>query len=147
MGITEHNRAVFSSLNCEWATPKKLFDGLNAEFAFDLDVCATKRNAKCDRYFTRRENGLIQEWAPATCWMNPPYGPDLSQWMRKAYLESLRGATVVCLVPARTDTYWWHDYALKGEIRFLRGRLRFGDGKGRATFPSAVVVFRGTGRK
>ena len=143
--MTKTNRAVFSSLSCEWPTPQRLFDGLHEEFGFDLDVGATRENAKCDRFFDIATNGLIQPWSPAVCWMNPPYGPDLKRWMAKAWEEAQKHATVVCLVPARTDTYWFHDFALRGEIRFLRGRLRFGDNKGRATFPSMIVVFRGGG--
>jgi len=76
------------------------------------------------------------------CWMNPPYGRTIGKWMRKAYESSLTGSTVVCLVPARTDTAWWHDYAIKGEVRFLRGRLKFGGSANSAPFPNAVVIFR-----
>ncbi len=141
MGITKDNRTVFKSLSCEWATPQNLFDQLNEEFGFTLDVCATPENAKCDRFFTIATSGLMQKWK-GVCWMNPPYGPDLKKWMAKAWEQSQQGATVVCLVPARTDTAWWHDFALKGEIRFLRGRLRFGDTRSPAPFPSAVIVLR-----
>jgi len=141
--IVKHRANIFKSLTCEWATPQTLFDALNYEFAFTLDVAATKENAKCDRFFDIDKNGLLQRWAPERCWMNPPYGPDLEKWIRKAWEESRKGAAVVCLVPSRTDTIWFHEYALKAdEIRFLCGRLRFGEGKGRATFPSCVVIFR-----
>ena len=92
-------------------------------------------------FFTEEMDALKQEWQ-GVCWMNPPYGREIKRWMQKAYESSLAGATVVCLVPARTDTAWWHDYAFKGEITFLRGRLKFGDAKNSAPFPSAVVVFR-----
>ena len=78
-----------------------------------------------------------------TCWMNPPYGREIIKWMKKAYQESLKGCTVVCLVPSRTDTIWWHDYAMKGEITFIKGRLKFGNQSNPAPFPSAVVVFKG----
>ena len=108
-----------------WETPVELFRRLDAEFRFDLDVCALPATAKCARYFTPEEDGLAQRWE-GVCWMNPPYGRQITHWMRKAFEESQGGATVVCLVPARTDTEWWHQYALRGEIRFLRGRLRFG---------------------
>lgn len=124
-----------------WATPQKTFDELNAEFGFTLDPCSDGTNAKCELYFTPAEDGLAQDWGFHTVFMNPPYS-DNAAWMRKAYESSLNGATVVCLVPARTDTRWWHDYAMKGEVRFLRGRLKFGDAKHSAPFPSAVVVFR-----
>lgn len=124
----------------EWSTPQDLYDELNQEFGFTLDVAATPENAKCERYFTRKDDGLSQSWAGNVCWMNPPYGREIGRWMRKAFQES-REATVVCLVPARPDTRWWHDSATQGEIRFLRGRLKFGGCKNAAPFPSAIVVF------
>jgi len=128
----------YSSRTDEWETPLALFNALSDEFGgFDLDVCATPENAKCSKYFTKVEDGLAQEWH-GKCWMNPPYGRAIGSWMRKAH-ES--GAFVVCLVPARTDTAWWHEYAMRGEIRFLRGRVRFGGGKHCAPFPSAIVIF------
>ena len=126
----------------DWETPPVLFAELDAEFGFTLDVCASRHNAKCSRFFDEREDGLAQDWCGATCWMNPPYGPFVARWIRKAWEESQRGATVVCLVPARTDTAWWHDFAMRGEIRFLRGRLRFGGSPNPAPFPSALVIFR-----
>lgn len=131
----------FSSASDNWATPQSTFDALHAEFLFTMDVCASEENAKCQRYFTALDDGLSQSWT-GVCWMNPPYGRTIGQWMRKAHQSSLDGATVVCLIPARTDTAWWHDYAMKGEIRFVRGRLKFGGHKNSAPFPSAVVVFR-----
>jgi phage N-6-adenine-methyltransferase len=124
-----------------WATPQAFFDKLNAEFNFDLDVCADAQNAKCERYFTKEQDGLLQEWT-GTVWCNPPYGRVLKDWLRKSVESWKAGATVVLLVPARTDTGWWHDYATQGEIRFIRGRLKFGDSKTAAPFPSAVIVFR-----
>ena len=133
---------MMSSKSCEWETPRDVFEDLEKEFHFEIDVAATTKNSKCKDHFDKTLDGLLQRWSPRVCWMNPPYGPDLRLWMRKAYQEAIAGATVVCLVPARTDTYWWHDYAMKGEIRFIRGRLRFNNGNGRATFPSAVVIFR-----
>jgi phage N-6-adenine-methyltransferase len=131
----------FSSATDLWATPQGFFDSLNTRFKFTLDVCASPENAKCARYFTKEDDGLAQTWE-GVCWMNPPYGRTIGQWMRKAYESSLAGATVVCLVPARTDTCWWHDYAMKGEIQFIQGRLKFGDAKNSAPFPSAVVLFQ-----
>lgn len=134
------NPAVhFSSQTCLWATPQEFFDALHAEFGFETDVCALPDNAKCLRYFTPEMDGLAQEWR-GVCWMNPPYGREIGAWMRKAYESAKAGATVVCLVPARTDTAWWHDYAKKGEVRFVRGRLKFGGHANSAPFPSAVVV-------
>jgi len=131
----------FSSKTDLWATPQDTFDKLNAEFGFTLDVCALPTNTKCHRFYTPVADGLAQDWTGNVCWMNPPYGREIGKWMRKAWEESQRGATVVCLVPARTDTAWWHDYAMKGQIRFLLGRLKFGNAKHSAPFPSAVVVF------
>jgi len=131
----------FSSKTDLWETPADFFARLDEEFHFTLDVCALPENAKCRRFFTPEEDGLRQAWH-GCCWMNPPYGRTIGAWMRKAWEESRRGATVVCLVPARTDTAWWHDYAAKGEIRFLRGRLKFGHAKSSAPFPSAIVIFR-----
>jgi phage N-6-adenine-methyltransferase len=125
-----------------WATPLEFFERCEAKYGpFTVDVCATPENAKCSRFFTKDDDGLAQEWG-GRCWMNPPYGREIGKWMRKAYESSLQGATVVCLVPARTDTAWWHDYAKKGHVEFVRGRLKFGGSKNSAPFPSALVVFR-----
>lgn len=132
----------FSSASHTWETPQDFFDKLNKEFGFELDVCASSENAKVSRFFDEDQDGLSQDWAPYVCWMNPPYGREIKKWMRKAYLESTKGAVVVCLVPARTDTAWWHDYAARGKTRFIRGRLKFSGSKNSAPFPSAVVVFR-----
>lgn len=134
------NKVLLSSNTCEWETPQLFFDALNAEHHFDVDVCTTANNAKCERYYTKEQDGLSQQWK-GVCWMNPPYGREIGKWMRKAYESSLYGATVVCLVPARTDTAWWHDYAMKGEVEFVRGRLKFGGSKANAPFPSAIVTF------
>ena len=119
-----------------------MFDELDKEFDFTLDPCATDENAKCNRYFTKEEDGLKQDWGQERVFMNPPYGRTITRWMEKAYEASLMGATVVCLPPARTDTKWWHEYAMKGEIHLIKGRLKFGGAKNSAPFPSAVVVFR-----
>lgn len=135
------NKALFSSATDLWETPQWLFDRLNDQYHFELDVCALPENAKCDRYFTPEQDGLQQEWT-GVCWMNPPYGREIGKWVRKAYESAQAGATVVCLLPARTDTAWWHDYVMHGEITFLRGRLKFGNSKNSAPFPSAIVVFR-----
>lgn len=134
------NQGMMSSNTDMWATPQDFFNELNAEFNFQCDVCATNDNAKCDKYYSPEEDGLQQEWQ-GVCWMNPPYGRQISPWVKKAYESSLNGATVVCLLPARTDTKWWHEYCMKGEIRLVKGRLKFGDGKNSAPFPSAVVIF------
>ena len=135
-----HNRGS------DWATPQDLFDKLNEEFNFTLDPCASDWNAKCKKYYTEKNNGLTKDWSKETVFMNPPYGKDLAMWMNKAYREVSRGAVVVCLVPAATDTSWWHAYAMGGEIRFLRGRPRFvtKEGTWQQTFsPSVIIVFKG----
>ena len=160
------NPALFSSVTDQWATPQWLFDALNEQYHFSVDVCALPHNAKCQKYYTPDDNGLNQEWR-GICWMNPPYGnpefpckpscskkickdrgyhigayrPGIIDWMEKAYNSSKNGATVVCLVPSRTDTEWWHRFAMHGEIFFLPGRLKFGHNKGSAPFPSAIIVF------
>lgn len=134
-----------SSATDMWETPQALFDVLDAEFRFETDVCAIPDNAKCDRYFTPEQNGLRQEWT-GVCWCNPPYGKTIGQWLAKALDAALHGATVVCLIPARTDTNYWHDTVTSAaEIRFIRGRLRFGRAKDTAPFGSAIVVFRPCG--
>lgn len=136
------HRAVWASSATDlWATPQDFYDELDREFGFQVDVCATAENAKCPIFYTKDCNGLDQVWA-GSCWMNPPYGRGISEWMKKAYESSLKGAQVVCLVPARTDTSWWHEYAMKGEVRYVRGRLKFGGHKNSAPFPCAVVIFR-----
>ena len=131
----------FSSESDEWGTPQDFFDKQNLIYNFNLDVCATKENTKCANFFTKADDGLLKNWR-GVCWMNPPYGRGIKSWMKKAYDESQRGATVVCLLPSRTDTAWWHDYAMLGDITFLRGRLKFGGCKNSAPFPSALVVFK-----
>ena len=132
----------------EYETPPEFFDALNRKFSFNLDVCSTAANAKCRRFFTVRENGLARRWVtqagePAVCWMNPPYGDDeLTRWMVKAHDEAREGATVVCLVPARTHTNWFHTLCAKAEVRFLRGRLRYVGTAGEAPFAQLIVIFR-----
>jgi phage N-6-adenine-methyltransferase len=133
---------MFSSKTDLWATPQDFFDKLNSAFRFEVDVCALPENAKCASYYTPEQDGLAQEWR-GTLWMNPPYGREIGAWVQKAYESALNnGATVVCLLPARVDTRWWHDYCAKGEVHFVRGRLKFGGSPNSAPFPCAVVVFR-----
>lgn len=138
MGI---NDGLFTSKTPEWSTPQDLFDKLNEEFHFTLGPCSTPENRKCGRYFTEEVDGLTQQW-DGVVFMNPPYGREIKYWMKKAYESAQAGAVVVCLVPSRTDTKWWWDYAMKGEIRFIKGRLKFGGSKNSAPFPSAIVIFR-----
>ena len=135
---------MFSSETDMWATPQDFFDRLNAIFRFNVDVCALPDNAKCERFFSPDVDGLQQDWQ-GVCWMNPPYGQEIGKWVEKAYRSAKEaGATVVCLLPARVDTRWWHDFCAKGEVHFVKGRLKFGGAKNSAPFPNAVVVFRPT---
>ena len=134
-----------SSNSNEWETPQDLFDELDAEFHFTLDPCATKENAKCERFYTKKDDGIFQSWEDEIVFMNPPYGREIGKWVERAYWASLHGIVVVGLIPARTDTRYWHDYIHgKAEIRFIKGRLYFtNNGKtGRAPFPSAIVIWR-----
>jgi site-specific DNA-methyltransferase (adenine-specific) len=133
---------MFSHKSNEWATPQDFFDELNNEFHFTLDPCSTHGNAKCANHYTAEEDGLSKKWGGQTVFCNPPYGRELPKWVKKCYEESQR-ATVVMLIPARTDTRWFHDYIYgKAEIRFIKGRLKFGDGKSPAPFPSMVVIYK-----
>ena len=126
----------------ERETPDDLFAMLNAEFHFSLDAAASYSNTKCSKFFTTIEDGLSQSWGGEVVWLNPPYSQS-GRWVEKAYTEASQGgATVVCLLPSATDTAWWHEYATKGEIWFLRGRVRFKHMPFNAPFPSAIVVFR-----
>lgn len=138
------NAGLFSSTTDQWATPQDFFDKLDAEFHFSLDPCASEENAKCKKYFTEEDNGLIQNWGGQRVFCNPPYGREISKWVRKCSEESKKPDTLcVMLIPARTDTSYFHDYIYhKAEIRFIRGRLKFGDSNQGAPFPSMVVIFR-----
>lgn len=136
------NSSLFSSATCEWCTPKDLFKELDQEFHFTLDPCSTDENHLCPTYFTAQQDGLAQDWGTHTVYCNPPYGREIHQWVRKC--AEHRGLAVM-LIPARTDTTWFHSYIYKNprvEIRFLKGRLHFNDSKHPAPFPSMIVVFR-----
>ena len=140
-----NNDLMFSSKTCEWATPQEFFDRLNAEFKFTLDPCASAENHKCDKYYTKAEDGLIQDWSGETVFCNPPYGREIGRWVCKCFHEVFDGKCpcAVMLLPARTDTRWFHDYIYnKAEIRFIPGRLKFNSQKNSAPFPSMVVVFQ-----
>lgn len=164
-----NNELMFSSKTDEYFTPQDLFNELNKEFNFTLDPCCTHENAKCKKYYTEKENGLIQDWSREVVFMNPPYSepesicipkckkktcqkrgwhrteykPGQIDWIKKAHDEHLKGATVVCLLPARTDTIAFHNYIYnKAEIRFIKGRLKFGNCKDSAPFPSMIVIFK-----
>lgn len=133
---------MFSSKTDLWETPKDFFDTLDAEFRFNLDVCALPENAKCAAYYSPDVDGLSQPWY-GNCWCNPPYGRQVGRWVAKAAQSAAEGATVVMLLPARTDTAWFHDYIYgRAEVRFVRGRLKFGGSANSAPFPSMVVIFR-----
>lgn len=143
-GVLRKMDVHYSSKTPEWSTPQDLFDSLNAEFSFGLDVCATSKNAKCEHFFSPEQDGLTQAWHgySGAIWMNPPYGDEIAKWVAKAHQAfSEWGETVVCLLPARTDTAWFWNYCGDGEVRFLRGRLKFGGSVNSAPFPSAVVIF------
>ena len=136
----------FSSARSNWATPQAFFDELDKEFNIAWDVCAEHHTAKCPGYWTKDDDGLSRTWE-GVCYMNPPYGREITKWVKKAYESSIQGVTVVCLLPSRTDTRWWHDYVMfADEIRFVKGRLKFYGPKNSAPFPSSVVIFKGVKR-
>lgn len=144
-----NKEAMFSSKSDEWETPQDLFDKLDYEFDFDLDPCATKENHKCSTYFTKKQNGLTKDWAGHRVFCNPPYGRSIGEWVEKAYVSvrktqpCRKQTVVVLLLPARTDTKWFHDYIYGKagvEVRFLKGRLKFGNSPNSAPFPSMIVV-------
>lgn len=139
-----NTQVMFSSKSEMWETPQEFFDKLNKEFNFTLDAAAIKENTKCKRFYSPEDNGLLQPWY-GTVWCNPPYCRQTGQWVKKAHDESIQnGCTVVILLPSRTDVSWFHDYIIgNAEIRFIRGRLKFGGSKNSAPFPSMVVIFRG----
>lgn len=136
--------ALYTSRTDEWETPQDLFDKLDAEFHFTLDPCATAENAKCSKYYTKEQDGLAQDWTGETVWCNPPYGKEIPKWLAKCAEHARGGGVAVALVFSRTDTKWFHDYVYgKAEIRFVKGRVKFGGAKYNAPFPSMVVIYRG----
>lgn len=141
---TDMNEVHYSSSSDDWETPQILFDALDQEFKFTLDPCASITNAKCKKFYTLDDDGLSKSWKDERVFMNPPYGRQICDWVKKAYLESSH-ALVVCLLPARTDTSYWHDYIFgKAEVRFMRGRVYFNSSEGKtgpAPFPSAIVIY------
>lgn len=134
-------KGLFTSNTDIWSTPQDLYDKLNSKYHFTCDVCALPENAKCDNYYTPEQDGLKQTWG-GHCFCNPPYGRDIGKWVEKAYKSN---ALVVMLLPARTDTKWFHDYCIKGDITFIKGRLKFSGSKNSAPFPSMIVVFNKAG--
>lgn len=128
-----NTKVIFSSQNDNWKTPAEVYNGLNEEFNFDFDPCPLNENPDF--------NGLTIEWGKSN-FVNPPYS-DISNWCKKSYEEGQKGKIVVMLIPSRTDTQYWHDYIMKSdEIRFIKGRLKFGNSKNPAPFPSCIVVFK-----
>ena len=141
-----NTEVMFSNKTDRWATPQDFFDKLNEEFRFTLDPCADEFNHKCEKYYTKEDDGLVQSWRGETVFCNPPYGREIGSWVKRYYMHSVIDCgLVVMLIPARTDTKWFHDYIYNKsnvEIRFIKGRLKFGDSKNSAPFPSMVVIFR-----
>lgn len=146
--VTVASKGLFSSRTNEWATPLSLFQALNNEFHFDVDVAARSSNAKCKTYFTKSQNGLLQDWYASSqtkaIFCNPPFQGQTGKWVEKAYHESQKGCTVVVLIPFRTDTGYIHDYIIGKafEVRLIKGRLNYNDGKGKAPFPSSIIIFK-----
>lgn len=141
--VKKNLKVHFSSETDDWATPQAFFDELKKEFHFTLDVCASKENAKCLNYIDKKQDGLTWSWDNQAIWMNPPYGREISKWVKKA--SEARGGIVVCLLPSRTDTKYFHEYIYKNkrvEIRFIKGRLKFGNSKNSAPFPSMIVIYK-----
>lgn len=138
------NKALYSSEKDDWETPQEFYDRLDEEFGFTLDPASSDENHKCEKHFTKKEDGLLKSWQGETVFCNPPYGRQIAPWVEKGYRESRDEDTmVVMLLPARTDTRWFHDHIYgKAEIRFIKGRLKFGDSKNSAPFPSMVVIYR-----
>lgn len=138
-----NTKVLFSSNKSDWETPPELFRNIDTEFRFTLDVCATAENTKLPKFFSLADDSLKQDWQPHICWMNPPYGRGISTWIEKAAYSARMGATVVALLPSRTDTWWFHEWVYnKAETRFLRGRIKFVGAKHSAPFPSMLVIFR-----
>lgn len=140
-------KGLMSSNTNEWSTPQELFDELNAEFHFTLDPASTHQNAKCKKHFTMEDDGLSKDWKNETVFCNPPYGREIPKWVQKCHDEwKKNNITVVMLIPARTDTRYFHDFIYKkAELRFIKGRVKFidenGDDSGCAPFPSMIVIF------
>lgn len=133
--------ALYSSRTEDWGTPQDLFDALNDEFYFTLDPCSTHENAKCKKHYTKEEDGLAQDWDDERVFCNPPYGSAIGKWVKKCATSNAK--VVVMLIPARTDTAWFHEWIYtRAEIRFIRGRLKFAGAKHNAPFPSMICIFR-----
>ena len=140
----DQSRHVYGKKD-EWETPQDLFDRLNAKYHFTLDAAASNSNHKCPEYYTKDQDGLVQDWGNDTVYVNPPYGRVIADWVHKAYeTHQQYGNTIVMLLPARTDTCWFHDYIYgQADIKFIKGRLRFSGSKCNSPFPNMIVIFQG----
>lgn len=144
--MADFDKNRFASKKQDWETPQDLFGPLHKEFHFSLDVAASEENRKCDKYINENVDAMQISWGKEICWLNPPYGRGypLKQWVKKAYDESTKGATIIMLIPARTNTVWFHDYCLKyGEVRFIKGRPKFGGAIHGLPQPLCLVIFKG----
>ena len=137
------DKSLFSSKTVEWETPQDFFDKLNDEFHFTLDPCSTDENAKCEKHYTVEQDGLVQDWTGEIVYCNPPYGKEMTKWIQKCYQHFIGGGTAVMLIPARTDTKAFHEWIYgKAQLRFVKGRLKFGESKNSAPFPSMFVIYQ-----
>lgn len=149
------NKVHYSSKSTEWETPKYVFDVLKEKYNIVLDTCATEENTKCTVYYDKKADGLKQNWSvvkefgkDASCWMNPPYGRSIAGWVKKAHEETFNGVRTIALLPARTDTRWFHEYIIgRYEVSFWRGRIKFANAKTSAPFPSMIVIFEPLSKK
>ena len=132
----------YQSKEHTWETPDDIFQELDEEFHFTLDPCADHDNAKCKKYYTLQDNGLAKDWHGEVVFCNPPYGNQIQKWVKKCYWEAKKGAVCVMLIPSRTDTKWWHEFVMSGEVRFVRGRIKFKGAKASAPFTSSIIIFR-----
>lgn len=137
------NNGMFTSKTDEWETPQAFFNEWDRQFHFTLDACANEKNHKCDKYYTKEDNGLVKDWGGEIVWCNPPYGKNISEWVKKCHIElQKKGTVIVALLPARTDTKWFHEYVYYEALTyFVKGRLKFGDSKNSAPFPSMVCIW------
>jgi len=139
--MPEVKQSWFNRDKTNYETPDNIFNPLNEKYHFTLDVAADNENHKCDNYYSQEDDGLNKDWGINICWMNPPFGRGLKKWVAKAHSESLKGATVVCLIPVRTNTNWWHDYCLQADVEFIKGEVTFKGYDRGLWMPFAIVVF------
>jgi len=139
--VPDVNQTWFNRSKVEYETPDEIFNPLDDEFGFTLDVCADKDNTKCELFYSKEQDSLSRKWQ-GVCWMNPPFGREMKKWVKKAYESWKEGATVVCLLPSRTNTLWWHDWVMKGEVRFIKGEVTFKGQKNGLWMPMSIVIFK-----